>query len=394
MKVEEANAARRFWSGEPMILASRGPGFYRGPEVERCRPGRVSCIGVVRNRRQESTDRLAEKDQGHPELDHRLSNLISRFMRLPRYQTVLVPYMGHLDVLLLWPFAKLKGSQVAWDIFISLYNTIVEDRQMFSNTHPVSRLIYVFEWLASRAADRMLMDTRAHADYFVRRYHLPDERLGAVFVGAEVEHFPLLKPLGPKESSEPITILFYGQFIPLHGIRTIVEAARELDDGTVRWVLIGRGQEEGAIRQELDANPVKHLEWLSWVRYQELVDWIARADICLGIFSKSEKAASVIPNKAFQVISSGRPLITRDSPAIRELVSEDEPGIFLVSPEDSPALVDAIKRFRKERPNLVGRPLFENLRKRISAQATGVALCAELGLRYAPDKVMQSGETD
>ncbi len=125
--------------------------------------------------------------------------------------------------------------------------------------------IYAFEWLATRAADLVVLDTKAHAVYFTARYGVPPDRLTAVFVGAEEEKFPPLDPLAPKDASEPLTLLFYGQFIPLHGIDRIIEAARMLDEGSVHaQILIGSGQEEDRMRKMLEARPIQ-LEWIPWV---------------------------------------------------------------------------------------------------------------------------------
>ena len=79
------------------------------------------------------------------------------------------------------------------------------------------------------------------------------------------------------------------------------------------------------------------LRWVDWVDYADLVSWISRADLCLGIFGTSEKAASVIPNKVYQVVAAGRPVVTRDSPAIRELLEHAPPCVYLIPPGDAPA---------------------------------------------------------
>ena len=112
-------------------------------------------------------------------------------------------------------------------------------------------------------------------------------------------------------------MLFYGQFIPLHGIATIIRAARLLREESVEGTLIGRGQEAPGIRAMLDDVPLIKLKWIEWVEYGELQRFIEDSDVCLGIFGSSDKAQSVIPNKVFQIVAAGRPLITRDSPAIR-----------------------------------------------------------------------------
>jgi hypothetical protein len=103
--------------------------------------------------------------------------LIYRFLKVPKCRTVLVPYMGHFDVLILWPFARIRGSRIIWDAFLSLYNTIIEDRQLVTSKHPVAWLIYAVEWLATRATDSIVLDTCSHADYFASRYKVSSEKL-------------------------------------------------------------------------------------------------------------------------------------------------------------------------------------------------------------------------
>lgn len=298
-------------------------------------------------------------------------SLLLCFLRLPRYANVLVPYMGHVDLLLLWPFAKLRGSRVIWDAFLSIYNTVVEDRAMLSARNPLAWGVYAIEWVAARAADRIVLDTAAHADYFARRYGIPRDKLVSVIVGAEQEHFPRAPPLAPPVPGMPARVLFYGQFIPLHGIQTIIRAAHRLDDGSIEWVLIGRGQEADNIRRMLAEAPVRHLTWIPWVEYDQLIHQIAAADVCLGIFGASDKAARVIPNKVFQVLSAGRPLITRDSPALLELVPGGAEGLYLVPPEDPAALVAALGQFQRDRARLAQRLLFADLRARISTSGVG-----------------------
>ncbi len=88
---------------------------------------------------------------------------------------------------------------------------------------------------------------------------------------------------------------------------------------------------------------------MEWVEYPDLLDHIAAADVCLGIFGTSEKAASVIPNKVFQALSAGKPVITRDSPAIRELLAEAPYAVQLVPANDPSALAAAVMRLAKHR---------------------------------------------
>jgi len=302
--------------------------------------------------------------------------LIAGYLRLPRHDVVLLGYLGQLDVLVLWPFARLRRVPVVWDAFLSLHDTVVDDRALVSPRHPLALLLYIWEWLAARAADRVLLDTRAHAEAFARAFRLPAAKMGTVFVGVEPEAFPPARPSPPPNGL--VRVLFYGQLIPLHGVETILRAARLARDEPFEWVVIGQGQEEERVRRMLEEEPLPRLHRVPWVPYGELARWIGEADVCLGIFGASGKAARVIPNKVFQILSVGKPLVTRDSPAIRELLMEG-PGVYLVPPADPEALLEALRRFRTEREALAGTVLHAEVRERIEPRAIGRELVAVLG---------------
>jgi glycosyltransferase involved in cell wall biosynthesis len=272
--------------------------------------------------------------------------LVWRFLRLPRHDAVLLSYMGHLDVLVLWPFAKLRRVPLAWDAFLSLYDTVVCDRKLVSRHHPLSWLLYAWEWLACRAADVVILDTAAHGRYFIDTFGVQASKVRSVFVGVEPDRFhPLDKPSTLSRKNERFVVLFYGQFIPLHGIETVVRAAKLGENDGISWHLIGSGQEAEKIRALVDDLSPSNLRWETWVPYEKLLDRIEDANVCLGIFGATEKAARVIPNKVFQIIAAGKPLISADTPAVRELL-EPGPAIQLVPTADPNALRQAVLRMR------------------------------------------------
>lgn len=275
----------------------------------------------------------------------RYPSLVWRFLRAPRADLVLVGYPGIVDVIVLAPFARLRRVPIVWDMFMSLYDTVVLDRRLVSARHPLAKALHWAESLALRRAAVVFLDTAAHARRVEKLYHLAAGRCRFVWVGAEVDTFRLPeRAASVAVNPQPaLTVLFYGQFIPLHGIETVILAARLLRDQPVDWILIGRGQEASRVRRMLAEVPLPRLQWIDWVAYPQLKDWIARADLCLGIFGASEKAASVIPNKVFQTIAAGRPLVTRDSPAIRELLSNAPPCVYLVPPAEPEALAEAVR---------------------------------------------------
>jgi len=275
--------------------------------------------------------------------------LIYNYLRIEQHDAVLVSYMGQADVLALWLFAKLRRKPIIWDAFLSLYNTVVEDRRLVHRHHPLAFLLFALEWLACRAADAVVLDTAIHGRYFVDRFHIRATKVHRVFVGVEPENFhPAIGPPPSGRERPPFRVLFYGQFIPLHGIETVVQAAKLSEGDGTHWHLIGTGQEAHRIRSLIGELSLSNLDWERWVAYEDLLKHIHSVDVCLGIFGATEKAKRVIPNKVYQIIASGKPLITADSVAIRELL-QPGPSLVLIPAADPVALRRAVLEVRDSR---------------------------------------------
>lgn len=309
--------------------------------------------------------------------------LVWRFLRAPRPDMVLTSFPGLIDTIVIAPFARLRGVPVVWDLFISAYDTLVFDRGLTPSGALAARCLRGLERFGIRRANFVFLDTEAHARRIESLFQLPPGSCGAVWVGAEVEHFPPGEARRVPRADELFQVLFYGQLIPLHGVPTIVEAARLMRDDPVQWTLIGQGQEGERVRSMLADTPLPKLRWVDWVGYDELGSWIGQADLCLGIFGTSDKAASVIPNKVFQIVAAGRPLVTRDSPAIRELLEHHPPCVYLVPAGDVQALAEAVtEHMRHVKYNQEPR-CHRALSDRISASAIGHRFTELIGPKLA-----------
>ena len=86
---------------------------------------------------------------------------------------------------------------------------------------------------------------------------------------------------------------------------------------------------------------------MPWVEYERLPHELHRAGTALGVFGTSEKASRVIPNKVFQALACGVPVVTADTRGARELLVDDESAL-LVPPGDAPALAAAVRRLAED----------------------------------------------
>lgn len=300
----------------------------------------VECHATVWDARDKSQVRGARRIVGTARRFVRSRGELRREYRdLPEHDALLVGYLGHLDVALA---RRLAGRRpVVLDAFLSLHETVVEDRAMVGPRHPVARVLWRVERGAYRRADLVLLDTETHADFVAEQFGLDRARVVAVPVGADDRVFA--PPEGPDLRGEKRRVLFYGKFIPLHGVETIIAAADILAaERDIEFRLIGTGQTYAAARALADERRLNGIDWVDWVDYEALPGEIAAADVCLGVFSPHGKALRVIPNKVYQALACGGQVITADTPAMRELGDMGE-ALTLVPPGDAEALAEAIR---------------------------------------------------
>jgi glycosyltransferase involved in cell wall biosynthesis len=310
---------------------------------EREYPRNAQVISCLRRAGVEVTERHVSVWEGRrdswragPRTAARLAAAELRLLRRPRvpFDLVLVGYPGHFD---LAAARRAAGERpVVFNPLVSLSDTFVSDRRRFRPHSPAARALAAVDRRALRASDLVVADTAANAAYLAGLAGLPPARVDHCFVGAEERLFrPGWSP------QEPFTFLFVGKLIPLHGVETILAAARAAPDLPIR--LVGSGQLEPL----LEGRP-PNVEWIRWVEYDRLPDELHRAGAALGIFGTSDKAQRVIPNKAFQALACGTPLITADTAGSRELLVDGESAL-LVPPGDPDALAEAMRRLGADR---------------------------------------------
>jgi glycosyltransferase involved in cell wall biosynthesis len=257
-----------------------------------------------------------------------------RLFRRPKgFDALIVGYPGHFD----FPAARwaARGRPVVFNPLVSLSDTLVGDRGRFRRGSFAARTLEAVDRRAFRSADLVVADTETHADFLARATGVPRTRFEVCLVGAEERVFqPVWAP------AEPFTCLFVGKLIPLHGLETIVEAARLAPE--IAFRVVGSGQLDSVLASTPD-----NLEWVRWVEYERLPHELGRAGCALGIFGTSDKAARVIPNKAYQALACGTPLVTADTPAARELLVHGESAL-LVPAGDAAALAEAVCRIASD----------------------------------------------
>lgn len=311
------------------------------------------------------------------------AQLIWRYRRCPEHEVVVVGYPGYIDILLARLLNLFSRRVLVLVSFISLYDTTVMDRESLSPTSLKARLLFAIDRWAFRSADWVLVDTQELGNHYAQLFGISRDKFRKSLVGNVFDRFSSEK--GERRTADPFRVLFFGTYVPLHGVEFIVEAAEALRGERVEFTLIGQGQDYDTVRERAaDLENVRLVD--TWYSAEQLANVMRQADVCLGVFGTTAKAARVIPYKVFGALALGRPVITRDSPAIRELLVDGESAL-LCQAGDGLALAAAIDRLRSD-PSLrerLGRNGHARYAHSASREAIGRDLVGQLEEALAVD---------
>ncbi|HEX2983612.1 MAG TPA: glycosyltransferase [Ignavibacteriales bacterium] len=137
----------------------------------------------------------------------------------------------------------------------------------------------------------------------------------------------LHKKLGIPESG--IIILYQGIIVEGRGIDYIIEAIKNLP--RIYFVVVGDGPQRSRYEQAaLDKNVGERVKFAGRVSHSELLNYTAGADIGASLIENiSISYYYALPNKLFEYIMAGLPVISSDLPQMKKIVEEYDTGYVL-----------------------------------------------------------------
>jgi glycosyltransferase involved in cell wall biosynthesis len=195
----------------------------------------------------------------------------------------------------------------------------------------IGRLTFWLDKYSLRMADKIILDTNTMIQKFSKVYGVPKEKFFRLPLSVDTDYF---KTISTTKAQKKFLVVFYGTYIPLHGIEQIIKAAAlvEKKQKDIDFLIMGYGQEYEKIQKLNRHLNLKNTRFIKQVSKKKLNEYYNQADIILGIFGKTQKAQEVIANKNYEAIAVGKPHITLDTPAIREYFTHEK-NIILVHNE-------------------------------------------------------------
>jgi glycosyltransferase involved in cell wall biosynthesis len=115
----------------------------------------------------------------------------------------------------------------------------------------------------------------------------------------------------------------------------------------ILFLVVGDGKERPRIEEIARTEGLDNVRVLDAVPKRRVPEVLAASNVCLATLMDIPMFGTTYPNKVFDCMAAGRPIILAIDGAIRKVVEEAGGGIF-VPPADDRAIADAILQFHSD----------------------------------------------
>ena len=145
---------------------------------------------------------------------------------------------------------------------------------------------------------------------------------------------------------------FVALYAGAHGmsndLNVVLDAAKLLmDEKKIQIVLLGDGKEKPALQERAAQMGLSNVSFVPSVPKSEMPDALAAADACIAILKPLEEYKTTYPNKVFDYMAAGRPVVLAIDGVIREVVEAAQCGLFS-EPGNPSAMADAIRKLASD----------------------------------------------
>ena len=286
-----------------------------------------------------------------------------------------------------WLVARLKGIPFLFEVR-DLWPKFAIAVGVLKN--PV--IIQMSEWLEKflyRRADRLIVNSPGYIEHVAERggKHvtlIPNGADPAMF-DTPADTFAIRQSLGLEAH---YIVLYAGAHGLSNDLGVVLQAAKKLEsEPMIHFLLVGGGKDKPVLIQQAEQLNLTNLTFLPARSKTEMPGMIGASDACLAILKPIEAFRTTYPNKVFDYMAAGRPVILAIDGVVREVVENAQAGIF-VHPGNPEALAFAIMdmvahRERGHKMGIAGRQYVEKHFSRAESAAQLAALLEEMDKKHA-----------
>ena len=239
-----------------------------------------------------------------------------------------------------WLLARLKGVPFLFEVR-DLWPAFAIAVGVLHNKLLISLSLWLEHFLYSHA-DQVMVNSPGFIDHVTKR---GAKRVVLISNAADPKMFDSAGGARKFRKSHHFEDKFVVLYAGAHGVSNdlgvVLQAAALLkDNDTVRLVLVGDGKEKPALQSQAQQLGLSNVLFVPPVPKKEMAGVLASADACIAILKPLELYKTTYPNKVFDYMAAGRPVICAIDGVIRQVVEEADAGCFV--PPGNPQAMAAI----------------------------------------------------
>lgn len=245
-----------------------------------------------------------------------------------------------------WTVARLKGVPFLFEVrdlwpAFAVAVGVLRSPLLIRMSEDLERFLY-------RNADRVMVNSPGFVSHVS---HRGARRVEVVPNGADPDmfHQPDLAPAVDFRKAHHLEGKYLVLYAGAHGLSNDLDvildaAALTRPASRLHYVFLGDGKEKLTLRRRAAALKLENVTFLPPFSKKDMPTALAAADACVAILKPIELYKTTYPNKVFDYMAAGRPVILAIDGAIREVVESSGAGVF-VQPGNPQALALAAQRF-------------------------------------------------
>lgn len=256
----------------------------------------------------------------------RVTKVLWRLWRLAVKEDADVYHFHDPELILVGLLLKLRGKKVIWDVHEHYPNSILDKFYISKSLRRlVSKSFDLFERAVVRFFDYVIYTT----PFVGARYETMKMPSG------RIENYPMVELSEAFDKDPQEKIIYLGGMSRIRGLVEVVEAFSIVAKKHPRWELHLVGSSRPAsFEQELKdlarrQGVATNVKFTAWVPYEEKERLSAQASMGLITYLPYANNTSCLPNKLFDYMLVGLPVVASNFPLYREIVEPHRCGLLV-----------------------------------------------------------------
>lgn len=258
------------------------------------------------------------------------------------------PHMG--AALAGWLVSKIRRAEFVLEVR-DLWPHILAESGMLSDESTLYRALKALERFLYKRASRIVILAEGSAEYIANEGVAPHK---IVFVpnGADPSSFSVVESrdsLRSRQGFEGFCVVYAGAHGPANGLNLVLDAAEKLQGTPAVFHLVGAGVAKTELMRDADSRRLTNVHFHDPVPKERIPEVFAASDAglhCLADHDLFTKGVS--PNKLYDYMAAGLPVITNTRGEVASIVEEAGSG-FAVGPCEIADAVTAAMDSQPER---------------------------------------------